>query len=366
MSSGDVGLTPSEHVALAPFSTLGVGGAARWFMTATRVEDVGAAHHWCRERGIPLFVLGGGSNLVIADDGFAGLVLRVSLKGVDVAEARHEALVTAGAGEAWDSVVDVIVAAGLSGVEALSGIPGTVGGTPIQNVGAYGQEVSHVIDRVTVFDRSQSRMDEFARDACHFGYRSSRFKHADAGRFIVCGVTFRLTAAPPAVAYEDVARELRDQRRVRPSVRDVRAAVLAVRRRKGMVIDAADPDTRSVGSFFVNPVLRPDAGGEIARLAGEAVPTHPAGDGRVKVSAAWLIERSGFARAHVDGAVGLSSKHPLAIINRGRASAGDVLRLAARIKRSVVDTFGIWLRPEPVFVGLDENPEVEFLQRAHG
>jgi UDP-N-acetylmuramate dehydrogenase len=309
-----------------------------------------------------LFVLGGGSNLVIADEGLDGLVLQIALGGVDIVRSGADTLITAAAGESWDALVAAAVTRGLAGIECLSGIPGTVGGTPIQNVGAYGQEVSHVIETVTAFDRHEERIVHLGGSACGFAYRMSRFKQDDAGRFVVCGVTFRLREGSPTIAYPDVADQLARDGKTRPDVHDAREAVLAVRRRKGMVIDAADPDTRSVGSFFMNPVV-PRA--SFARIAADTrnigVPGYVMQNGDMKIPAAWLIERAGFTRGHSEGPVGLSSKHPLALINRGGATARDVVEFARRIKRAVIDRFGVALRPEPVFQGFSNDPDVAFL-----
>ncbi len=355
-----------EHVALASLCTLGVGGAARWFARADRSDDVRAIHQWCAEHDVPIFVLGGGSNLVIADDGFDGLVLSMGMTGMSMTRESGSTVVKAGAGESWDHLVESVVARGLSGVECLSGIPGTVGGTPIQNVGAYGQEVSNVIERVTVFDRVNAEMLELSPAECRFSYRMSRFKVDDAGRFIVCGVSFRLAPSTPTISYPELAAELA-RRAVRdPTPLDVRDAVLTIRRRKGMVVDADDPDTRSVGSFFMNPVVSLEDRERIASLAGGAVPGFTTADSRVKIPAAWLIERSGVRKGSGERTVGLSSKHPLAIVNRGGAMARDVIAFAVKVKRAVLDWCGVWLRPEPVFVGLDENEDVKFLQKARG
>jgi UDP-N-acetylmuramate dehydrogenase len=275
-------------------------------------------------------------------------------------------MVSAGAGESWDQLVELVVGHGLSGVECLSGIPGTVGGTPIQNVGAYGQEVSTVIERVVAFDRNNAEPIEMTAADCQFSYRMSRFKANDAGRFIVCGVSFRLDRSTPRVSYPDLTREL-ERRAVRePFPLDVRDAVLTIRRRKGMVLDPRDPDTRSVGSFFMNPVVTVDDRERIASLAGDAVPGFTTADGRVKIPAAWLIERSGVRKGSGERTVGLSTKHPLAIVNRGGATSAEVIAFAVQVKRAVLEWCGVWLRPEPVFVGLDENEGVRFLQKARG
>jgi UDP-N-acetylmuramate dehydrogenase len=349
---------PREQIPLAQFSTLGIGGPTRWFTVARSSDDVLAAHAWASERRAPMFVLGGGSNLVIADDGFTGLVLQMRIAGVAVTHASNDVIVTAGAGESWDGLVEFAVERGWAGIECLSGIPGTVGGTPIQNVGAYGQEVAPVIEWVDAVDSVTLSTVRLPRSECEFAYRMSRFKQRDAGRFVVCEVGFRLRpGAPPTVTYPDVVEQLSRTGTASPDIRRVREAVLGVRRRKGMVIDAADPDTRSVGSFFMNPVVDRAT---LDRIA--PAPHYVMENDCVKIPAAWLIEQCGFARGHVDGRVGLSTKHPLAIVNRGGATARDVLRLARQIKRTVLDRFGIALRPEPVFVGFTGDPDVEYLR----
>jgi UDP-N-acetylmuramate dehydrogenase len=365
LPSAERAIEPRARVPLAPLSTLGVGGDAAWFARAGTAGDVAAAHRWCADRKTPLFVLGGGSNLVIADGGIDGLVVQMALRGVEFVNDGHDTIVHAGAGEAWDDVVAATVARGLAGFECLSGIPGSVGGTPIQNVGAYGQDVSNTLQEVTVFDRHTGQTLGMSAADCRFGYRMSRFKSDDAGRFVVCDVTFRLRPGPPTVTYPDVIAHLEKAGAGSPDVAAVRDAVLAIRRRKGMVLDASDPDTRSVGSFFMNPVVRAGDHARLASSSGGPAPGFVLPGGDVKVPAAWLIERAGFARGHASGAVGLSSKHPLAIINRGGATARDVLDFAGRIKRQVADRFGILLRPEPVFAGFEPgNRDVQYLREA--
>lgn len=353
-----------ERVALQSLSTLGVGGPARWFARAETSEDVQTMHHWCVQHDLPLFVLGGGSNVIVSDEGFHGLVLSMAVPGLTMTDVSDGTIVTAGAGESWDRLVESVVAQGLSGVECLSGIPGTVGGTPIQNVGAYGQEVASVIERVVAFDRARSDLTELTPDECGFSYRRSRFKAQDAGRFIVSGVSFRLTHSTPSLTYPELVAELERRGRSAPRPGDVRDAVLSIRRRKGMVLDDGDPNTRSVGSFFMNPVVPAEDRERIAALAGDRVPAFAMAEGQVKIPAAWLIERSGLRKGQGERTVGLSSKHPLAIINRGGATARDVLRFAVQVKRAVLEWSGVWLRPEPVFVGLDGDEDVMFLQRA--
>jgi UDP-N-acetylmuramate dehydrogenase len=357
-------IVPLSRVSLAPLGTLGIGGVARWFLRAGRIEDVVAAHQWSDEQGVPMFVLGGGSNLVVADEGFDGLVLQMGISGTSIVRDAGDTVLKAGAGEAWDNVVEAVVARGLAGVECLSGIPGTVGGTPIQNVGAYGQEVATSIDRVTVYDVFERRVVSLGAGECLFAYRMSRFKGQDAGRFVVCEVTFRLRSGPPTSTYADVAGYLKRANVSSPTVATIRAAVLAIRRSKGMVVDAADPDSRSVGSFFMNPVVAMADVERVAAVARDRPPTFPMDGARVKIPAAWMIERAGFAKGYADGAVGISTKHTLALVNRGGATARDVLRLAVAVKRAVAERFGVWLRTEPVFVGFRSDRDVDYLTKA--
>jgi UDP-N-acetylmuramate dehydrogenase len=357
-------LAPRTNVPLALLGTLGIGGAARWFLRAEHADDVAAARTWCDEQNISWFVLGGGSNVVIADRGFDGLVLQIGMRGTTISRDGEDWLIAAGAGESWDGVVHMAVDRGLAGIECLSGIPGTVGGTPIQNVGAYGQEVSSTIEQVIVYDCADRTVRSMSAAECGFSYRMSRFKSTDEGRFVVCETMFRLRPGPPTATYADVAEYLERSKVSSPTLAVVRNAVLNIRRSKGMVVDARDPDSRSVGSFFMNPVVTEADRERVASIAGERPPGFATHDGRVKIPAAWLIERSGFTKGYVDGAVGISTKHPLALVNRGGATAADVLRLARTVKQGVGDRFGVWLRPEPIFVGFDDDPDVDFLTKA--
>ncbi len=355
-------LRPQPDIALAPFTTLGVGGPAQWYVRADTADDIARADEWCRERNLPMFILGGGSNLVIADGGVRGLVVHMAVRGVAFDAEGTTTRLVAGAGEPWDPVVAAAVDRGLAGLECLSGIPGTVGGTPIQNVGAYGQEVAGTIESVRAYDRTDRMLHTLAASECLFAYRMSRFKREDPDRFVVCDVTFRLQVGRPTTTYPDIVHQLERTGADAPALADVRRAVLEVRRRKGMVVDAGDADTRSVGSFFMNPIVGPADRDRVTAIAGSEPPAYPMGTDRVKLPAAWLIERAGFQRGERDGPVAISGKHTLALVNRGGATARDVLRLAARIKRTVLERFGVWLRPEPVFIGFERDPEVEFLQ----
>ena len=342
-------MKPTENVPLARWTTFGLGGPARWFLEATSDEDVAAGVGWAREQGLPLFVLGGGSNLLVADGGFPGVVLRIAIGGIR--EAGSPEVLEAGAGEDWDGVVAHAVARGLGGIECLSGIPGTVGGTPVQNVGAYGQEVSTSIRRVDAFDRQTERLVTLTPADLGFAYRRSILNSTAAGRYIVLRVTYELQRdAAPCIAYRDVAKVFAASS-TPPSLQQVRDAVRGIRHGKGMLIVEGDPDCRSAGSFFKNPVIEMAAFETLAsRLDGE-LPRFPAADGFVKVPAARLIEAAGFARGHRRGGAAISSKHTLALVNRDHASATDVVHLAREIRDTVRDRFGVTLVPEPIFLG---------------
>jgi UDP-N-acetylmuramate dehydrogenase len=328
-----------------PFSqltTLRLGGPARRLIDATTEDEVVDAIRFAEE---PLLVMAGGSNLVVSDEGFDGTVLRVASRGVSPRGAR----VTVAAGEPWDEVVEWCVSEGLAGIECLSGIPGSTGATPIQNVGAYGQEVSATIASVRAYDRAADRVAELEPMECGFGYRTSALKGSE--RYVVLAVTFELERSSRArpVRYAELARAVGDH----PSLAEVRHAVLALRRRKGMVIDRADPDSVSAGSFFVNPILSPDALDAVATRSGAQPPAWKEADGRVKTSAAWLIERAGFQRGYGNGRVGLSHKHTLALVNRGGGTTAELLALARELRDGVCERFGVELQPEPTLVGVE-------------
>ena len=400
-----------EQVRLSRFTTLGLGGPARRFVVAGTDEEIIAAVRAADQRGEPLLVLGGGSNLLISDNGFPGTVIQVATKGVHRMTGPDEAgldraspdeagpgrpppgapvTLTVAAGEEWDTVVASCVAADLAGLECLSGIPGLTGATPIQNVGAYGQEVADTITRVRTYDRATGQVVDLAAADCGFGYRTSAFKRsitapAVTGRFVVLGVTFQLTGdrLSRPVRYAELAGALgldagpTDQggpdqggpdRGARAPLGDVRSAVLRLRRRKGMVLDPGDPDSRSAGSFFTNPVLDSGQFATLRRVVDERcgpgvpIPQFPAGPGQVKVSAAWLIGQAGFQKGYehaapADGkrpgpAAHISTKHTLALVNPGGASAAEVVGLAREIRDRVHDIFRVELASEPVLVGV--------------
>lgn len=344
-----------ERQPLAPFTTFGIGGPAQWFAEAASEEEILEASAWARERGVPLFVLGGGSNVLIADAGFKGLVLHIGLKGVE----RNGEFFRVGAGENWDEFVGEAVANNCAGVECTAGIPGTVGGTPVQNVGAYGQEVASVIERVRVFDRSAREFAEFGNDECGFDYRRSRFNSVDRGRYIVTRVDYRLKeGGPPTLRYADLQQAMKASGREgeEPTLAEVAAAVRQIRRGKGMLLVEGDADSRSAGSFFKNPVVTKEAVGEIGARSGSAPPSFPAGNGAenegcAKIPAAWLIEQAGFAKGYTLGRAGISTKHTLALTNRGGATAEEILALAGRISATVEAKFGVRLEMEPEQVG---------------
>jgi UDP-N-acetylmuramate dehydrogenase len=334
-----------HSLVLADHTTIHLGGPAKNLVWAKDAAELVDAVSQADADGTPVLVLGGGSNLVVADAGFDGLVVRVAHRGFAFDEQVGERVVmTAAAGEPWDNVVTSSLASGLAGLECLSGIPGLAGATPIQNVGAYGAEISQLVTGVPVFDRIDRRHRMLSASDCRFGYRTSALK--GDGRYLVLGVQIALTRSETSqpVRYQQLADALGVELGGQAPALDVRAAVLGLRAAKGMLIDAADPDSVSVGSFFTNPVLA------VSELPAGA-PSWPAGD-QVKTSAAWLIEHAGFARGYGDGRVGLSTKHTLALVNRGGASTSELMALARMIRDGVRDRFGITLETEPALVGV--------------
>jgi len=339
-----------ENISLAPLTTFRIGGPARWFVEAASEEEVAEAVRWAAERSLPLFVLGGGSNLLVADKGFDGLILKMGLKGL----AQHGEQFRAAAGEEWDGFVTVAVERGYQGVECLAGIPGTVGGTPVQNVGAYGQEVSSIVERVRCFDTVERVFHEFSNHQCTFGYRSSRFNSTERGRFIVTRVDYRLKrGGSPLITYADLKLHFRN-RRDDPSLSETAATVRRIRLSKGMMMSESDTDCRSAGSFFKNPEVSEETALRVRKRAvggGLSLRTYPAGAGRVKLPAAWLIEHAGFARGYARGPAAISTRHTLALVNRSGATATDIEALAEEIRAGVEARFGIRLEMEPVRVG---------------
>ncbi|MEA2237440.1 MAG: UDP-N-acetylmuramate dehydrogenase [Thermoanaerobaculia bacterium] len=342
-----------RNVPLAPLTTLGIGGPARLFVRAETVDEIRQAVAWAESNHEPLFVLGGGSNLLIADEGFDGVVLQIDLRGITIRSESPDAVtIYVAAGERWDDVVSFAVGRGLAGIECLSGIPGLTGATPIQNVGAYGQDVSETIVEVEAIERDTGRVVTLTNWDCGFGYRQSIFKSSAKDRYIVAGVTFRLTPGGAAnIRYPELQTYLDEHAIDVSDLQRVRDAVIAIRKRKGMVLDSSDPDTRSDGSFFMNPIVTPAELEEFLVRAGtKNVPHFPSGD-QIKLSAAWLIEHAGFHKGFAHGNVGLSSKHTLAVINRGGGTAREVLELVAMIQDRIREAFGIEIHPEPNFIG---------------
>jgi UDP-N-acetylmuramate dehydrogenase len=346
-------LTPREQVPLAPLTTLGVGGDARYVIDASDDSTVELGLRFARERGLSLRVLGGGSNVVVGDNGFDGVVLRMLTRGQNHTRSGSSVRLEVQAGEPWDPLVRASVERGEQGLECLSGIPGLVGATPIQNVGAYGQEVAETIESVRVIDRETLAQRTLTTAECRFAYRDSFFKSEAPERYVVLSVVFRLTqGGAPAVRYAELERRLAEQGlgKSEASLARVRDTVLALRRAKSMVLEPEDENRRSCGSFFVNPLVTAEQADRVERVTGDTrMPRYLQADGRVKLAAGWLIEHAGFEKGERRGAVGLSSKHALAIVCRDGARANDVLSFAREIELTVAERLGVTLTPEPVF-----------------
>ena len=344
----------SLDVSLASRTTFGVGGPARELCDARDEGSLIAA----LAGDLPAVLLGGGSNVVVSDAGIDGRVIAIGTRGVTFARAGERVRVTAAAGEPWDALVARTVDEGLAGLECLSGIPGLVGATPIQNVGAYGQEVGGAIASVRAFDREAGTAVSFTPEECAFRYRDSAFKSRWPGRFVVLAVTFALDAAAPIVPRYRELEEALARLGAPPSLADVRRAVIALRRAKGMVTDPDDTDTRSAGSFFTNPLVDDAALADLRAAVGAdvLVPTFPGEHGRTKVPAAWLIERAGFRKGHARGRAAISHKHALALVNTGGACAGEIVALAREIRDGVRARLGVRLVPEAVFLGFPSDP----------
>lgn len=343
-----------EQVALAPYTTLRIGGPARFFCQVTSEVELLEAIQYARLNSLKVFVLGGGSNLLIGDEGFDGLVIHIAI-GDPIKATPDGAFVNyaASAGTEWNAFVLHVCEQGITGVECLAGIPGSVGGTPVQNVGAYGQEVAGTIAAVRAFDLEADAFVTLAHDQCHFAYRRSIFNTAQRNRYIVTSVTFRFdTGARPILTYADLQRHFADwDSDAPPTPLDVYHAVRAIRHRKGMLIVEGEADCRSAGSFFKNPIVAPSVLTQIAfslQIAADDIPHWPAADGLIKLPAAWLLEKAGFTKGFTMGRAGISSRHTLALINRGYATATDVIALRDAIRGEVLNRFGIQLEQEPV------------------
>ena len=349
-----------KNAPLAPLTTLRIGGAAQQLWTVDSEDDCVAAIRQLDQDGEKFFVLGGGSNVVIADEGFDGTALRIVYEGAEHQQRDDDSFaIEASAGDDWALLVDALVEAGLSGVECLAGIPGLVGATPIQNVGAYGQEVATTIEAVRVYNRATKQIEELTAEQCGFGYRTSALKgNTD---LVVLGVRFLLERSPLSapIAYRELAEKLDLEVGERAEAEAARSAVLELRAAKGMVLDERDHDTWSAGSFFTNPILTAAEFEQLAQRVREhcgdeaAAPRFDAADGMLKSSAAWLIEQAGFSRGEQRGQAALSSKHTLALTNRGDASAAELLAFAREIATRVDELFGVQLRPEPALIGIE-------------
>ncbi len=351
-------------VGLGPLTTLEVGGPARYFAGCETTEELVRVLQWAAAEAVSIFVLGGGSNILVADDGFDGVVVQQRAADVHIEFVDGTcALLTAEAGMDWDALVCRAVSEGLAGIECLSGIPGLIGAVPIQNVGAYGQEASSTIQSVDVVDMTGGEVRRLTAADCGFGYRTSKFKTDWNTRYVVTSVCFRLSRSQSGtVNYPDLksALGISQESTASPTLEETRAAVLEVRRSKSMVLSQEDPNTRSAGSFFLNPILS-EAELKVmltrarANDVTEDIPQFKGGEGKIKIPAAWLIEHAGFTRGTVDGRVGLSSRHALALINRGGATAADLIGFASRIRQTVREVFGVTLNPEPILVGFQED-----------
>lgn len=352
---------PRRNVPLAPHTTLELGGRARFFLEVVRESEFLEALRWAKVQGVPAALLGGGSNVVVDDEGFPGLVVRVATRGIEVARSAQEILLTAAAGEPWDEVASLAVGEGWAGIECLSGIPGTTGAAPIQNVGAYGQEIGQVLHSVRALDRSTCEVVTLPGNELQLGYRTSLLRRQPA-RWAVLAVTLALRPGGEATVRYRELEELLEAGERDPGLAPVREAVLELRRGKSMLLTSEDPNRRSVGSFFLNPVVTPAVADEVARRAADLgdlgcpdeLPRFPASEGLVKLPAAWLVERAGFPRGFRRGAVGLSSRHALALVHHGGGSTAELLALAGDIVTAVEERFGVSLAPEPT--ALDGSP----------
>lgn len=341
---------------LSDLTTMGVGGAASDFVEARSDSEVIATVRRCRDSKTPLYVLGGGSNVVVADAGVPGTVLQLQTRGITVKDEGDTVLVEAQAGENWHDFVSQMTLSNYAGLECLGGIPGAVGATPIQNVGAYGQEVSQSIVRVKVLERSSLEIRHFSAEECQFSYRNSVFKTAEKDKHIVLSVTYRLVkSGAPSVRYGELSKELaRIHVEAAPSLENVFRTVINLRRNKSMVLDAHDENTRSCGSFFVNALVDEEQVAHISEVAEEKIPTFPGENGLIKIPAAWLIERAGFPKGTRRGRVGLSTKHTLALVAHPGASAHELVQFANHIRTIVKEHFGVLLQPEPHFWGFEK------------
>ncbi len=363
MNASNAALPILENVPLAPFTTLAIGGPARFLLRARTEEQILDALEFARARSCPVFILGGGSNILVSDSGFPGLVIKIELPGIDALDAER-GRISAAAGVEWDAFVRYCVARDLTGIECLSGIPGTVGGAPVQNIGAHGEDVQGVITQVRALDRDALKLVDVGTADCRFAYRSSIFNTTHKDRYVIVRVDFALrTDGKPRLLYANLQQRFAGHSAQPPKLSEVRAAVIEIRRAKSMVLSENDPDCRSAGSFFKNLILDQNSVSVLeaeARASGllnasESIPRFAAGPGKEKLPAAWFIEHAGFHKGYTHKNAGISNKHALALVNRGGATARDMLELMQMIQGSVQQAFGVELQPEPVFVGFGED-----------
>lgn len=351
-----VAMDVRENEPLGPLTTFGIGGPARYFTTAASEAELHQALSWARERQLPAFVLGGGSNLVVSDSGFPGLVIKMEIAGIRRSREGDKDIFSAGGGVDWNEFVATAIGSDCAGVECLNGIPGTVGATPVQNVGAYGQDVSETIVRVRAVRRDTLEVVEFSNEDCGFSYRTSRFNSHDKDKFIITRVDFALVPdGKPKIEYGDVKKYFATSGET-PTLQSVGEAVWKIRKTKAMVISSDEPDSRSAGSFFKNPIITAERFAKLSQMArekGSEMPSFPADAGHVKIPAAWLIEHAGLHKGFALGRVAISSKHTLALVNRGGATSAELLALKDLVQQKVRQAFGVELRPEPVFLGFD-------------
>lgn len=339
-----------HNIPLTPLTTIKLGGIAQHYVQCSSTEDIVEALAYAQEHSLAVHILGGGSNTIFPDAGFQGLVIHIQLRGITTQQDGDSVILTAQAGENWDDVVTYTIQNNLQGIECLSGIPGSTGGTPYQNVGAYGQEVAQTITCVVAINRTTRMAQEFSGEECAFAYRTSRFKTTDKDNYIITAVSFRLTPnGTPTLRYPELQQAVGDTvASGKEGLMQVRNAVLALRKKKSMALDANDPNTISCGSFFTNPIVSASAFSDLQQRAGQDVPAYAAGDD-FKLSAAWLIEHAGFTKGMKHGNVGISEHHSLALVNAG-GTATELLDFARSIQDAVHSTFGIRLEFEPVVV----------------
>lgn len=365
MKKSGIALSIRENVPLAPYTTLGVGGPARFLASIKHEDQIPEALEFARVHACPVFILGGGSNVLVSDSGFSGLIVRMEIRGIQPLDDDNSEFVSVAAGETWDGFVQRCVDQNLAGVECLSGIPGTVGAAPVQNIEAYGQEISDVILSIRALELETNGIEELSGRDCRFGYRTSIFNTTHKDRYAILKVAFSLRPyGKPNIQYRDLEEHFRSRSKT-PGIGEVRRAVVNIRESKGMILNQTDGDMKSAGSFFKNPIVESDKATEIENLARdrgilasrENLPRFTANSGRVKLPAAWFVERAGFKKGYRHGNVGVSDKHALALVNIGGAQSREFIELMQRIQEKIHSEFGISLLPEPTLLGFDKSVE---------